>query len=184
MEKKQIEKQVTFSLKENISLIFVKSNTFVRFNFKDLGQKYVKIPDFIDSIQLKKNNNSIVFISNIDCSKRVEKFALFLLSYPQNYERPFRKKLLLKGLGFKVSLIKDNRSLELKLGFSHFIILDIPEQVSAKINKQSINIEGFNKVSVGNFASSVRRLRLPDSYKGKGVWYKNEVRVLKELKKK
>jgi ribosomal protein L6P/L9E len=39
------------------------------------------------------------------------------------------------------------------------------------------------KVKVGNFANKIKSYRLPDSYKGKGIWYKNEVKILKEVKK-
>jgi len=50
-------------------------------------------------------------------------------------------------------------------------------------NKDVLTIEGNNATTVGNFANSVRNLKYPDSYKGKGIWYKNEFRTLKPVKK-
>jgi large subunit ribosomal protein L6 len=57
-------------------------------------------------------------------------------------------------------------------------------RLNIKVNKNFIIVEGFDAVEVGNFSSKIRRLRVPDIYKGKGVWYKNEIKILKELKKK
>jgi ribosomal protein L6P/L9E len=51
------------------------------------------------------------------------------------------------------------------------------------VNKNILTFEGFDPVAVGNFANKVRSLKFPDVYKGKGFWYKNEVRSLKEIKK-
>ena len=45
------------------------------------------------------------------------------------------------------------------------------------------SVEGFDKVTVGNFVNKIRNLKFPDSYKGKGFWYKNEVIKLKEINK-
>jgi hypothetical protein len=184
MEKKQFKKKITFSLGNKISLFVLKGNNYIGFDLENSGQKFVKIPAYINSVYSIKKEFELYLTTCVENLRKLEKFASFLLNYYKNFERPFRKKLIMRGLGFKVNLTENNKSLKLKLGFSHSIDLRIPKEVSIKINKQSINLEGFNKTSVGNFANKIRKLRLPDSYKGKGVWYKNEVRVLKELKKK
>jgi len=46
-----------------------------------------------------------------------------------------------------------------------------------------LTVEGFESYKVGNFLEKVRKLKKFDSYKGKGFWYKNEARTLKEIKK-
>jgi len=51
------------------------------------------------------------------------------------------------------------------------------------LDKNTLTIEGVDKVKVGNFVNKIRNLKLPDSYKGKGFWYKNEVIKLKEINK-
>jgi hypothetical protein len=184
MKKIQFEKKITFSLDNKISFVVFNGNNFIVFDFKNLGKKYFRLPNFVDSVQLMKENNTFVFGSGINFLRELEKLSFLLSNYPKSLDRPYRKKLVLKGLGYKVNLTNRNQILELKLGFSHSINLDIPKTVSVKINKQSINLGGFDKALVGSFSNSIRKLRLPDNYKGKGVWYKNEVRIFKELKKK
>jgi ribosomal protein L6P/L9E len=57
-------------------------------------------------------------------------------------------------------LFKDDKVVELKLGFSHLISFNKPKDVLVKI-KQFINLEGFNRTSVGNLVSNIRQFRLP-----------------------
>ncbi len=106
-------------------------------------------------------------------------------SLEQNKQRSFYKKLLLKGLGFKIISFIQNEFIELKIGFSHNVKIKIPKKsnLNIYINKNMIVIEGFLKYKVGNFANKIKSFRLPDSYKGKGIWYKKEVKFLKEIKK-
>ena len=52
------------------------------------------------------------------------------------------------------------------------------------IQKNIISVEGSDSVVVGNFTNKIRSLKIPDSYKGKGFWYKSEKEKLKEIKKK
>jgi ribosomal protein L6P/L9E len=44
-------------------------------------------------------------------------------------------------------------------------------------------VEGFEAYKVGNFLKKLRNLKAPDIYKGKGFWYKNEIKIFKEIKK-
>ena len=82
--------------------------------------------------------------------------------------------------------IKYNQSfhkLQLKLGYSNIITINVPASIQIFKNKDVLTIEGNNATTVGNFANSVRNLKYPDSYKGKGIWYKNEFLTLKPVKK-
>ncbi|MEA3314035.1 MAG: 50S ribosomal protein L6 [Caldisericota bacterium] len=60
------------------------------------------------------------------------------------------------------------------LGFSHPIILDIPEDIDVVIEKRVITVSGINKESVGAFAQKIRHLRKVDPYKAKGIIYVGE----------
>lgn len=107
-----------------------------------------------------------------------------LQDYLKRLEKPFKKKLLLKGLGYKAVLKNDETVLELKIGYSHSISLPIEKQnVKVILDKNTLTVEGTNKTKVGNFVNKIRNLKLPDRYKGKGFWYKNEVIQLKEINK-
>lgn len=86
----------------------------------------------------------------------------------------FEKKLELIGVGFKAA-VKGN-SLDLALGFSHPCNMPIPEGLKVGVEKNTvISISGSDKRLVGQFAASVRALRPPEPYKGKGVRYQDEV---------
>jgi len=108
-------------------------------------------------------------------------FQEFFLKILNALEKPFRKKLVLKGLGLKVSLVE--KVLEFKLGYSHSSIIQIPEVVNVLLNKNVIVLESFDPISLGNFAYQIKCLKFPNIYKGKGIWYKKENIVLKSIKK-
>jgi ribosomal protein L6P/L9E len=96
-----------------------------------------------------------------------------------------KKKLVLKGLGFKITYSSDIRTLNFKLGYSHLAFLRIPFGVNfVKIGKNYLIVSGYDPSLIGNFVASVQRLRFPDSYKGKGFWKKYEKKTLKLFKKK
>jgi large subunit ribosomal protein L6 len=103
----------------------------------------------------------------------------------KNISRPFSKKLFLKGLGYKTTLSENRTIINLKLGYSHIIPLNIPsDKIQLKQRKNLITLKGCDPSQVGNFAGKIRHLKVPDAYKGKGCWYKNETKILKQLKKK
>ena len=93
----------------------------------------------------------------------------------------FRKQLKVQGVGYRVQ--QEGTTLTLALGFSHPIKVSVPEGLVAEVKENSITISGTDKEKVGQFASSVRSLRPPDHYKGKGIRYENEVVKLKPGKK-
>ena len=83
------------------------------------------------------------------------------------------KKLILEGVGFK-SEVK-GKDLHLALGFSHPVIVAIPEGLTAIAEKNNITVSGIDKETVGQFTSYVRALKKPEPYKGKGFRYFDEV---------
>ena len=85
----------------------------------------------------------------------------------------FKKELTLIGVGFRASVKGDK--IDLQVGYSHPTDIEIPTGIQVKINKSvEIVIEGPDKQKVGQFAASVRDIRKPEPYKGKGIRYKDE----------
>lgn len=85
----------------------------------------------------------------------------------------FTVSLELKGVGYKAKV--EGNNLNLALGFSHPVIIAIPSGVTLDLPSQTeINIKGFDKQVVGQFAADIRKWRKPEPYKGKGVLYKGE----------
>ena len=108
-------------------------------------------------------------------------YASHLLNMIAGVQNPYQKKLILEGIGFK-SEVK-GKDLNLALGFSHPVIVKIPEGITATAEKNNITITGIDKELVGNFAASVRALKKPEPYKGKGMRYEGEVIMRKQGKK-
>jgi len=99
----------------------------------------------------------------------------------EGVNKNFEKKLIVEGIGYKANM-KGNQ-LELALGFSHLINLDIPEGLTVTSEKNVITVSGTDKEKVGLFASVIRLKKKPEPYKGKGIRYENEVIIRKEGKK-
>jgi large subunit ribosomal protein L6 len=93
----------------------------------------------------------------------------------------FRRTLEIIGVGYQAQL--QGQSLNLKLGFSHEVIIDPPENVSFDVPKENrgqvVHIDGIDKQVVGQLASNIRKLRPPEPYKGKGVRYQGEQIIMK-----
>ena len=94
---------------------------------------------------------------------------------------PYQKKLILEGVGFK-SEVK-GKELNFALGFSHPVIVHIPEGITATAEKNNITITGIDKELVGNFTAALRALKKPEPYKGKGMRYESEIIRRKQGKK-
>jgi large subunit ribosomal protein L6 len=96
-------------------------------------------------------------------------------------ETPFKKVLILNGVGYKVEL-KGNE-LVFAVGFSHPVSLKIPEGITATVVKTTITVEGSDKQQVGQFAAEIREVKKPEPYLGKGIKYEDEVIRRKQGKK-
>jgi large subunit ribosomal protein L6 len=95
----------------------------------------------------------------------------------------FERKLELVGVGYRAAMKGQNLSLQ--LGFSHDVDIVAPTGVSFAVPKQTeITISGIDKQAVGEMAATIRKIRPPEPYKGKGVRYAGEQVRRKEGKKK
>ena len=85
----------------------------------------------------------------------------------------YARELELRGVGYRAAL-KGN-ALEFSLGFSHPVVMKLPEGIKAKVDKDvRISLMSANKELLGEFAARIRAIRPPDAYKGKGVRYLDE----------
>ena len=86
----------------------------------------------------------------------------------------FAKELEIAGVGYRAQL--KGKQLELSVGFSHPVVVLIPEGITVEVPKPtSVIIKGYDKQLVGQFAANIRRIAPPEPYKGKGVKYAGEV---------
>lgn len=108
-------------------------------------------------------------------------FASHVKNMVAGVETPYVKKLIMDGVGYKMEV--KGKDVVLTVGFSHTVPLTIPEDVTAKVEKNVMTLESANKESVGQFAANVRRIKPPEPYLGKGIHYEGEVIRRKQGKK-
>lgn len=80
----------------------------------------------------------------------------------------YEKTLEIVGVGWNAQ--GQGRKLTLNIGFCHPVILDVPEGLEVETPKPTvITIRGADKGALGQFAASIRAIRPPEPYKGKGI---------------
>lgn len=95
----------------------------------------------------------------------------------------FVKKLSVHGVGYRAAV--QGNLLDISAGFSHPVRMPIPDGLKVQVTDNTqIEISGFDKQQVGQFAATVRSVRPPEPYKGKGIRYADERIRMKEGKKK
>ncbi|MFZ2484971.1 MAG: 50S ribosomal protein L6, partial [Minisyncoccia bacterium] len=108
-------------------------------------------------------------------------YASHITNMVSGVNKPFEKKLILEGIGYK-SEVKGDK-IVMALGFSHPVEVSITPGLKVTAEKNVITISGANKEDVGQFASRLRALKKPEPYKGKGMRYSDEVIRRKQGKK-
>lgn len=159
----QLNGKVYFSVTDKKLTKFIFLSSVIDFAFTD------------SSIRLTALNSEVLykFVEELNSLKFVGE------------ELTFKKKLRLKGLGFRISVDMMKRELSLKLGYSHLISLDVPDYITnIKSKKNVMLLESLDKVALGDFFKKIYDLRKADAYKGKGFSAQYEKRKLKIIKKK
>jgi large subunit ribosomal protein L6 len=95
----------------------------------------------------------------------------------------FETKLELVGVGYRAQV--QGSKINLTLGFSHPVVYELPEGVSAETPSQTeVLLKSSDKQKLGQAAAEIRAYRPPEPYKGKGVRIAGEYVRRKEAKKK
>lgn len=93
----------------------------------------------------------------------------------------YTKQLEIVGVGYKAKV--DKGKLEISLGYSRPIVYDIPAGIEITAEKPTLlTVKGIDRQKVGQVADNIKRLRIPDPYKQKGVRYLGERLIKKERK--
>ena len=108
-------------------------------------------------------------------------YASHLVNMVAGVNKPFEKKLIIEGVGYKVE--PQGATLVFSLGFSHKVPMEIPKDVKVVVEKNTLTLSSINKESVGQFAAQIRAKKKPEPYKGKGIRYSTEVIRRKQGKK-
>lgn len=140
----------------------------------------------VDEVLAKIENDEIT-VSPRDNSKRSRAMWGMQRSRVSNLvegvKDGFVIKLEIQGVGYRAAV--QGKKLNMQLGFSHDVTLDIPDAVEIKCPTQiEIEVSSIDKQLAGQFAAEIRSWRKPEPYKGKGIRYAGEYVFRKEGKKK
>lgn len=88
----------------------------------------------------------------------------------------FSKVLEIVGVGYKCEKSPDNKKLTFTVGYSHPVVIDIPQDITVDVDPKAntITVWGIDKEKVGIFADRIRKIKPPEPYKGSGIKYQNE----------
>jgi large subunit ribosomal protein L6 len=87
----------------------------------------------------------------------------------------FSKDLEIVGVGYKAEV--KGKAVVFSLGYSHPIEFPIPEGISVALDSKAgkLTVAGADRQRVGQTAAEIRKLRIPDPYKAKGIKYADEI---------
>lgn len=157
----------------------------VTVDIKD-GQVTVKgklgeLTQTLDSITIKEEEGRLVLERPSDSKDHRAKHGLYralINNMIEGVSKGFTKELQLVGVGYRAS--NQGQRLELALGFSHNIVMNLApevkvETISEKGKDPIIKLTSHDKQLVGQVAAKIRGFRKPEPYKGKGVKFVGEV---------
>ena len=111
-----------------------------------------------------------------DDSKRTDAFSGLFRSLIDNMvvgvEKGFQKKMIVEGVGYKVSVA--GSTVTLNVGYSNPVEFGLPKGVTATADKSDITLDSIDKELLGQTAAKIRNIRKPEPYKGKGIRYADE----------
>lgn len=169
-----------------------------------IGKMPIPIPDGVtvkideESIQVKgpkgelrknrvgnidyKIEDNVLSLVTLDDSRQTGAFHGLMRSLVNNMvigvTEGFTKKLRIVGVGYRGE--SKGKTLVLNVGYSHPVEFPLPDGIAAEVSKDGfIDVQGIDKELVGDVAAKIRKVRKPDSYKGKGIRYADEVVRLK-----
>ncbi|MCH2490630.1 MAG: 50S ribosomal protein L6 [Flavobacteriales bacterium] len=160
-----IPEGVTVDVKDNV--ITVKGK------LGELTQEYT-------DVTIKTEENSVIVERSSDLKDQRAKHGLYralINNMIEGVSKGWTKELELVGVGYRAS--NQGQKLDLAVGFSHNIVLDIApevkvETVSEKGKNPIVKLTSYDKQLVGQVAAKIRAFRKPEPYKGKGIKFVGE----------
>jgi large subunit ribosomal protein L6 len=135
----------------------------------------------IDSDIRVEVENNVVTLSRPNDEKRLKSlhglYRALIANMAVGVSKGYRKDLELVGVGYRAEA--KGQQLEMSLGYSHDIIMELPQEikVETKTEKRSnpvITLTSIDKQLIGHVAAKIRSLRPPEPYKGKGIKFVGE----------
>ncbi len=133
-----------------------------------------------DSVEIKVEEGQVVVSRPSEAKSHKAKHGLYrslVNNMIQGVTQGWTKELELVGVGYRAS--NQGQKLDLALGFSHNIVMDLApeikiETISEKGKNPIIKLSSHDKQLVGQVAAKIRSFRKPEPYKGKGIKFVGE----------
>ena len=130
-----------------------------------------------ERIVAKVDNGEIAFVRDGDAKQSKALHGLYralVANMVQGVSQGFERKLEIVGVGYGAKVV--GKKVELTVGYSKPVALDIPEGVTIKLaDPTHVAVAGIDKQKVGQFAAEIRAARKPEPYKQTGIKYEGEV---------
>ncbi len=130
-------------------------------------------------------NDGVVSVTPANQSKLARAlwgtFAAHIKNMVTGVNTKYSKVLELQGIGYRIEV--QGKNVKLLVGFSHPVLVPIPDGIDVVVEKNAATISGIDKDAVGQFAANVRKVKKPEPYKGKGLRYRGEYVRQKQGKK-
>ena len=160
-----IPEGVTVNVKDNV--------VTVKGKLGELTQNY-------DAVEIKVEEGNVLVTRSSDTKEQKAKHGLYrslMHNMVEGVAKGWTKELELVGVGYRAS--NQGQKLDLALGFSHNIVLNIAQEVkvetiSEKGKNPIVKLTSFDKQLVGQVAAKIRGFRPPEPYKGKGIKFVGE----------
>lgn len=140
------------------------------------GPKGTLQQEIREGVELKIENNEIILSLADGHSDQGNFHGLYralINNMVHGVAQGFEKKLEMIGVGYRAAV--QGKELDVQVGLSHPTKIAIPEGLQVKVEKNtSISITGADKQMIGQFAATVRAVRPPEPYQGKGIRYVGE----------
>jgi len=159
--------------------MFFKKNVYILLFNTGITNLYVLLPN---NFFFKKEKGRLFLLNYLPFN---HKFFIKFKNYMMQFFHIRFKKVLVKGVGIKFNLIYKNSQifLELKLGYTHLVVLPIPLALKIYVTKKSIFVESYDNVLLGNFLFLLQNCKKVNIFTGKGLWLRGKTPVLKEFRK-
>ena len=161
------------AIPEGVTVDIKNNEVLVKGKLGELTQEY-------SAVEIKVEGNEVFVTRPSDAKEHKAKHGLYrslILNMIEGVSKGWTKELELVGVGYRAS--NQGQKLDLALGFSHNIVLDLApevkiETVSEKGKNPVIKLTSHDKQLVGQVAAKIRGFRKPEPYKGKGVKFVGE----------
>ena len=161
------------AIPEGVTVEVKDNELFVKGKLGELTQEY-------SAVEIKIEDNQVWVTRPSDSKEHKSKHGLYrslVRNMIDGVSKGWTKELELVGVGYRAS--NQGQKLDLALGFSHNIVMDLAPEVKIETTSEKgknpiIKLTSHDKQLVGQIAAKIRSFRKPEPYKGKGIKFVGE----------